>query len=155
MPALTTLLFLFVLAGHPLASLVNRTIDDEYGDSITGLKPIYFPQDQWAQGANCSNCTSEPLSDLAFDSTWHVSTYFVNRMEPPSIAFSFTGMFQSWVSFSLFVHHTYCPVGFAIYVYFITVPATTLYPATHLSMGNLSVHSTMHRNQRTRIAITS
>lgn len=72
------------------AILVNHTIDDVYGDSSTGLFPIYSPSDKWAVGSMCTTCSIFPGNlgfngpglaaaevDItqAFMQTWHDSTY--------------------------------------------------------------------------------
>ncbi|EIW63879.1 uncharacterized protein TRAVEDRAFT_79572, partial [Trametes versicolor FP-101664 SS1] len=62
---------------------VNRTIDDEYGDSVTGVKPVYGPSSDptgnWIQGLTCVHCTMLPgkVIDISqtFNGTWHDSTY--------------------------------------------------------------------------------
>ncbi|KAI0829009.1 hypothetical protein BC628DRAFT_1189015 [Trametes gibbosa] len=58
--------------------LVNRTIDDQLGDSVTGVQPVYAPEGGWALGSGCTTCNIHPgLVDLAqaFDSTWHDTTH--------------------------------------------------------------------------------
>ncbi|KZT06161.1 uncharacterized protein LAESUDRAFT_200167 [Laetiporus sulphureus 93-53] len=50
----------------------NRTIDDEYGDSVTGLMPLY--QGGWNYGPHCSGCYIQPDTLLVFDRTWHDTT---------------------------------------------------------------------------------
>ncbi|KAI0713167.1 hypothetical protein C8T65DRAFT_645758 [Cerioporus squamosus] len=54
---------------------VNRTIDDELGDVVTGLQPLYSPDSVWNQGAQCTRCTIKPDVSQTFDSTWHDATY--------------------------------------------------------------------------------
>ena len=61
-----------------MALSINRTIDDELGDSVTGIKPSYFPPDRWNQGAQCSGCHIGPFNvDVlqVFERTWHDTTY--------------------------------------------------------------------------------
>ncbi|KAH9854313.1 hypothetical protein C2E23DRAFT_818108 [Lenzites betulinus] len=58
--------------------LVNRTIDDLLGDSVTGKQPVFFPDGGWALGSQCTGCNIHPgLVDLelAFDGTWHDTTH--------------------------------------------------------------------------------
>lgn len=65
------------------ARLVNRTIDDQNGDSVSGAKPTYAPSidpaSNWTQGADCTSCFLLPNKVIdvsqAFDGTWHDSTY--------------------------------------------------------------------------------
>ena len=57
---------------------VNQTIDDDLGDSLTGLKPRYAPGDGWAQGAECSGCNINTRNvdvSRVQDGTWHDSTH--------------------------------------------------------------------------------
>ncbi|KAI0652612.1 hypothetical protein C8Q79DRAFT_938586 [Trametes meyenii] len=59
-------------------TLVNRTIDDAWGDSITGASPVYFPDGGFAQGSVCRTCNISPkLVDISkvFDGTWHDTTH--------------------------------------------------------------------------------
>ncbi|KAM5539937.1 hypothetical protein V8D89_006440 [Ganoderma adspersum] len=84
-----------LLLPFPVSSaLVNRTIDDESGDSVTGTKPVYGPDDSnyWKQGSTCSGCHITPLIDKTqpFDGTWHDGTYSPGGPDL-TISFSFTG----------------------------------------------------------------
>ncbi|KAI0326743.1 hypothetical protein GY45DRAFT_1328505 [Cubamyces sp. BRFM 1775] len=72
---------------------MNRSIDDENGDSVTGAKPTYLPDEGWSQGAQCPGCHVHPgLVDvsLAFDQTWHDGTYHPGQPDRV-ITVSFTG----------------------------------------------------------------
>ncbi|KAI0327694.1 hypothetical protein GY45DRAFT_1327351 [Cubamyces sp. BRFM 1775] len=75
------------------SAAVNRTIDDELGDSVTGLQPIYSPQADWNQGATCTTChIGTGLIDptRVFGGTWHDSTTYPD--DPPhTVAATFTG----------------------------------------------------------------
>ncbi|EIW63894.1 uncharacterized protein TRAVEDRAFT_110984, partial [Trametes versicolor FP-101664 SS1] len=58
--------------------LVNRTIDDNLGDSVTGEQPTYLPDGGWALGSVCTTCNIHPgLVNLnkTFDQTWHDTTH--------------------------------------------------------------------------------
>jgi hypothetical protein len=135
MPSSAALLLLFAFVGHGLAVLVNHTIDDEHGDSLTGVQPIYSPPDKWVQGATCTSCNAAPNPSLAFDHTWHDSTYFNNSGQERSVTLTFTGAFTLMVFDHTDVSHFCYRAGSAIYVYFITVPnIPTLYPETHLNI---------------------
>ncbi|KAL1951088.1 hypothetical protein VTO73DRAFT_237 [Trametes versicolor] len=116
-PLLLPLLCLSSLSGAA-ARLVNRTIDDENGDSVTGVKPVYAPSDNpsslWTQGATCTTCNlaANTVIDVSqtVDGTWHDATYKGPANPPYTIDASFTGT--------------------AVYVYFIVpnfVPRTTTY----------------------------
>ncbi|KAJ7191795.1 hypothetical protein GGX14DRAFT_380733 [Mycena pura] len=71
------------------ANVSNRTIDDTYGDAVTGFIPIYTSA-SWNVGQNCSWCSVRPDPNQAFDSSWHDITYN-DGDEPPSVALEFTG----------------------------------------------------------------
>ncbi|KAI0751142.1 hypothetical protein C8Q80DRAFT_554988 [Daedaleopsis nitida] len=78
----------------PVAPLsVNRTIDDETGDCITGAMPVYSPQGSWAQGSTCRTCgvssTFVNTSEV-FDGTWHDTTYHPDDADR-IILMTFTG----------------------------------------------------------------
>ncbi|KAF9463488.1 hypothetical protein BDZ94DRAFT_1163882 [Collybia nuda] len=94
----TQALVFLVAIGHGGATVINRTIDDEFGDSATGEKPIFLPSTQgiWA-GEECGGCRVQPDRALAFKGTWKAATY---RNEEPGGKFTLTGT--------------------AIYVFFIT-----------------------------------
>ncbi|KIJ96144.1 hypothetical protein K443DRAFT_107695 [Laccaria amethystina LaAM-08-1] len=96
------------------AVLVNRTIDDEYGDPITSTFPVYSPIGDWQQGANCSDCAIKPDVSKAFDGTWHDSTFYPDST-PKSVSVTFNGV--------------------AVYAFFITSPVltTTTTTQTHLN----------------------
>ncbi|KAI0758222.1 hypothetical protein C8Q74DRAFT_307653 [Fomes fomentarius] len=77
--------------------LVNHTIDDEIGDSVDGVRPVYFPLGTWSQGSQCMGCaihTGIVDPHMAFDGTWHDSTYFPGGPGGPghTITVKFTGV---------------------------------------------------------------
>ncbi|KAG6812414.1 hypothetical protein H0H92_002990 [Tricholoma furcatifolium] len=82
---------LFFYSWVAAAASVNRTIDDTYGDSVTGAKPSYLPTSSsvW-QGPSCTGCYIQPDPDEAFDRTWTAATYNPG-LGSMSIEFSFTG----------------------------------------------------------------
>ncbi|TFK80539.1 hypothetical protein K466DRAFT_605245 [Polyporus arcularius HHB13444] len=116
---------LFLLGSLPNAAgvLVNRTIDDEYGDSVTGVKPVYGPtgsdpDDDWKQGLGCvSPCVFSPYTVIdvsqVSNGTWHDSTYRAEHGEPRTITAAFEGT--------------------AVYVYFI-VPNHNVLTPTFVSL---------------------
>ena len=74
----TSALIPFLLWVVPTISLVNVTIDDEFGDSRSKFVPQYTPGEQWTQGARCSGCAIHPgivNVSKAFKGTWHDATY--------------------------------------------------------------------------------
>lgn len=105
MPAIlrcTSLLFTLVTLSP--AVLVNRTIDDQYGDPITRRYPVYSPVGDWQQGATCSDCAIKPNVSKAFHGTWHDSTFYPGST-PKSVSVTFNGS--------------------AVYAFFITSPVLT------------------------------
>ena len=67
---------LLVFLCDALASPVNVTIDDQYGDAVTGAVPEYLPAaSDWSQGATCSSCLVQPWPPSAYNGTWHDSTW--------------------------------------------------------------------------------
>ncbi|KAM6500171.1 hypothetical protein JOM56_003185 [Amanita muscaria] len=99
-----TLLFLFTIAVCR-AVLVNRTIDNIFGDPVTDFVPIYQPQDMWktCPGAMCGLRLDKAK---AFDGTWNFANY-----EPMpgwanvTVTLQFTGV-AIWVFFILLDFHT-------------------------------------------------
>ena len=69
---------LLLLVRSVIAALVNVTIDDQYGDPLTGFLPSYLPTDEWKQGANCSACSVRPDPAKAKMGTWHDATHLPN-----------------------------------------------------------------------------
>ncbi|KAF9461463.1 hypothetical protein BDZ94DRAFT_1138207, partial [Collybia nuda] len=82
---------------------VNRTIDNEFGDSVTGEKPMFLPTTAgiW-EGQDCEGCRVQPDRAKAFNGTWNAATF---RQEKDG---------SGQISFSLNFK------GTAIYVYLIT-----------------------------------
>ncbi|TFY56141.1 hypothetical protein EVJ58_g7816 [Rhodofomes roseus] len=63
---------LSLLSTRISATATNRTIDDYYGDSVTGLLPVY--SNNWNYGPTCSVCEAHPEANLTFDASWHDAT---------------------------------------------------------------------------------
>lgn len=133
-PLLLPLLSLSSLSGAA-ARLVNRTIDDENGDSVTGVKPVYAPSDNpsslWTQGATCTTCNlaANTVIDVSqtVDGTWHDATYKGPANPPYTIDASFTGT--------------------AVYVYFIVpnfVPRTATYVNLSFLIDNVLYNQYEH-----------
>ncbi|CDO76610.1 hypothetical protein BN946_scf184868.g24 [Trametes cinnabarina] len=86
-----TLILLLARLASP--SLVNHTIDDQLGDSVTGELPTHAPDDKWAQGQICTGCAMHPgIVDpgKTFQGTWLDSTYHPGQPDRVITA-SFTG----------------------------------------------------------------
>jgi hypothetical protein len=84
-----------LLVRSVIAVLVNVTIDDQYGDALTGLLPSYSPSGIWEQGANCSTCTARPNPSQASMGTWHDTTYLPTETEPCVVSLMFSGELKS------------------------------------------------------------
>ncbi|KAM6500173.1 hypothetical protein JOM56_003187 [Amanita muscaria] len=99
--AYRTLLFLFTIAVCR-AVLVNRTIDSNFGDPVTGSMPTYqSPSNSIWMDQTCSaeECGEQPDVAKAFDGTWTTT----NDMEPSwnmSVTLQFTGV-AVWAFFIL------------------------------------------------------
>ena len=90
------LIALFLSNMHLVASiLINRTIDDFYGDEVTKVPPSYLPIfNGWNQGNLCDACIIDPATaDISqiFNGTWHDSTWHVGNPERV-ISMNFTGV---------------------------------------------------------------
>ena len=85
--------------GIAQSKAVNHTIDDEKGDSLTRVIPVYTPSDgPWTQGSNCTQCGVSPAfvqASHAYNGTWHDATYASQKLPSSnsgvSVAFNFTG----------------------------------------------------------------
>jgi len=91
-------LFSFVLPGW--TALVNITIDDSTGDSLTHAPITYSPADAWANRTSCqddsSTCVAHPDAAKLVGGTWHESSFSVSNTSlhpnvPSTAALSFNG----------------------------------------------------------------
>jgi len=72
------------------ASSMNITIDDQYGDPVTGQKFSY--SNEWAFGPECSTCTAKPDASQAWNGTWHDSSFLhASESSPTNATVSFNG----------------------------------------------------------------
>ena len=70
----------------------NITIDDQFGDELTGQLVYYVPVNSgWQQGSQCPTCSLQPDPHLAYKGTWHDSKVGVSSDAPGP--YSFTLMF--------------------------------------------------------------
>ncbi|KAJ7885366.1 hypothetical protein B0H13DRAFT_1628309, partial [Mycena leptocephala] len=70
----------------------NRTIDDQFGDSVSGVLPSYSPFPVWNVGASCNtSCAVHPDPTLAFNHTWHDNSQFPAG-PPVSLSLDFVGI---------------------------------------------------------------
>ncbi|KAI0713163.1 hypothetical protein C8T65DRAFT_739032 [Cerioporus squamosus] len=84
-------LFALIFSGCAWALSTNRTIDDERGDSVTGLVPEYSPPGAWHQGSTCSACFVHLDTSQVLNGTWHDTTHHPGDPEPRSITMRFNG----------------------------------------------------------------
>ncbi|KAH9930963.1 uncharacterized protein B0H18DRAFT_952965 [Fomitopsis serialis] len=74
-----------------------RTIDDTYGDSVTGATPTYLDTNCWNKGPGCSVCVAQPDPSQAHNGTWHdtqsstCNNVFINSPTVHTVSFAFTG----------------------------------------------------------------
>lgn len=95
---------------------MNATIDDEWGDELTGMVPIFTPGYEWAQGAECGGCQLKPNASRAFDHTWHDSTWDpILRPIPPTVQLLLNGTMPFPASSLDFID--FPSSGTAIYVF--------------------------------------
>ena len=110
----SSLLFIYVSSGS-----VNVYIDDQTGDSATGVLPTYAPLSAWNQGAGCLSCAADPNTSQAHGGTWHDATYNPGKdFQPFGFTLQFNGKFLLLISSHLMVNHQYnCTVGTAISIF--------------------------------------
>lgn len=95
-PGLSALYFSLVslFPRFVFADVVNRTIDDGEGDSVTGLQVTYFPAQPnppWAN-QNCAVCAIKPDINQAFLHTYTAATWLPQN-GTMSITMQFNGAF--------------------------------------------------------------
>lgn len=91
LPLVISFILLLAQLEGSVAVLSNRTIDDEFGDSVTGQKPVFLPNspDVW-QGQDCMVCKVHPDKTKAFNRTFNAATYNP-KYGSISIGLNFTG----------------------------------------------------------------
>ena len=79
-----------------LAETVNRTIDDYFGDSVTGRKVDY--SGYWNVGQTCFGCAIHPDANQAYAGTWHdVTSNYPNTSIADYVTIQFNGAFKCYV----------------------------------------------------------
>ncbi|KAJ6589145.1 hypothetical protein B0H19DRAFT_922787 [Mycena capillaripes] len=74
-----------------ISAVSNRTIDDDKGDSVTGLLPSYSPPKSWNRNGDCHTCSVEPPDpNRAVEHTWHDTTWQPD-VDASSVNITFTG----------------------------------------------------------------
>ncbi|KAI0792655.1 hypothetical protein C8Q75DRAFT_713837 [Abortiporus biennis] len=85
-------LLLLLVAQLILGGAVNRTIDDQNGDSVTGIQVQYSPAALWNQGSTCGGCATKADPSQAVDGTWHDGSRTPERdLLPLTFTLQFTG----------------------------------------------------------------
>lgn len=114
-----------------LGKLVNVTVDDQFGDSLSGTIPTYTPASKWATGPQCTACSAQPDPSRAFNGTWHDST---NQLRDPSsvITYNFTGKSCNIVQKAPV---TKASTGTAVYAFFILANQYSLYGTSYTSLS--------------------
>lgn len=71
--------FVSIILASSSAGLVNVTIDDAFGDPMTGQQILYSPENAWQRGDGCEPCTAKPTpANAAWRGTWHDATFNPN-----------------------------------------------------------------------------
>jgi hypothetical protein len=101
-----------LFASFALAALQNVTVDDAV--STGAVVPQYLPNESvWNQGNTCTGCYVQPNPSLAYNGTWHDTTFSSSNGYTQEIEFSFTGaspVFQDQVALMNILHGRKCPV---------------------------------------------
>ncbi|KAI0800512.1 hypothetical protein C8Q74DRAFT_1364234 [Fomes fomentarius] len=84
-------LILCALAALGSSTLINRTIDDQYGDSLTGGVPTYLPEKAWTLGSDCPSCFITSKLKGQYDGTWHYTAFGGTPNPTPSVQATFHG----------------------------------------------------------------
>ncbi|KIK63056.1 hypothetical protein GYMLUDRAFT_72288 [Collybiopsis luxurians FD-317 M1] len=75
----TFLLFSTVVTpGLSNTEVVSRFIDDQLGDLVTGEIPIYYPSNDWQEGANCNDCSFQ-LNPQQMQQVFNHTMHFTSR----------------------------------------------------------------------------
>jgi len=82
---------LIILYQCPRATpyLVNQTIDDQFGDSLTGRVPVFWPS-PWANQTSSGYYALKPDVTQVYNGTYSATTYYPS-MGSVGISMNFTG----------------------------------------------------------------
>ncbi|KAJ7022073.1 hypothetical protein C8F04DRAFT_972029, partial [Mycena alexandri] len=94
--------FLALFFHRTQAILLNVTIDDTTGDSLTGAHVTYSPTNAWNSSRTCIEC---PDPKKLFSGTSHTSAFSVNDTKNPNVPSTAT------VSFSGSAIYVFCAVS--------------------------------------------
>jgi hypothetical protein len=81
-----------LLVSAAAAAGTNRTIDDEFGDSVTGLSPLYLLSATagWGYGPTCIICKVKPEASGCYNGSWHDATASPGELAGVSLSFNGT-----------------------------------------------------------------
>lgn len=87
------MLFLLLSFSGCYGALVNRTIDDTFGDRTNVSRvPVYSPSDGIWKDASCTSCLIQPDKERAYNGTWTAASYIPgNSTTNIRIDLQFTG----------------------------------------------------------------
>ena len=106
----------FILfASFALAALQNVTVDDAV--LIGAAVPTYLPSpSSWNQGNICSGCLVRPNPSMAYNGTWHDTTFSPNSTVSQAFEFTFVGAFPD-LSFEVLTPNTLNDRKCIIYIF--------------------------------------
>ena len=85
------LISIFLWPSKVAAAIVNRTIDDQRGDSVTGSQVTYYPPDVWNDQTCGKKCTIGLDTSQAINGTYTAGTYDPAEQASIGINMEFTG----------------------------------------------------------------
>ncbi len=110
--ATASVLFCFLARRASVAALRNITIDDQFGDELSRVRPTYAPTLGWTSGGGGAVKLN---TSSVHNGTWHDTTLYPGG-EPKRVNFTFTGEYQilwcSWIQ-----DRNGYMIGISLYVY--------------------------------------
>ena len=86
-----TLIIICLWPPKVAAAIVNATIDDQRGDSVTGSQVTYYPPDVWNDQTCGKKCTIGLDTSQAINGTYTAGTYDPAEQASIGINMEFTG----------------------------------------------------------------
>ena len=86
-----TLIIICLWPPKVAAAIVNGTIDDQFGDSVTHQLVDYYPQDVWNDQTCGNKCDIVPDKSQAFNNTYTAGTYDPRKEGSIGINMQFNG----------------------------------------------------------------
>ncbi|KAI0325589.1 hypothetical protein GY45DRAFT_1374616 [Cubamyces sp. BRFM 1775] len=131
---------------------VNRTIDDQKGDSVTGVPPLFLPTDLWNIGQTCTSCSiraGHPIDPgQVFDGTWHDATHYGSNDSDRSVQVSFIGhaVYVYHIVVNILVPNTYTTTDLTFYIDSEYVGDYTHDPTSNTSTPSVFYHQLVYSN---------